>query len=242
MDEPRRPEAAEVARRILVVSTVVARVRMECRGDARPEAARTLVTWLRRHDLHESASVRELKFLSAPAGRASQREIVQLSWRNEACAILAWAGERLSELPSWDAVADPAALLDALAGAHRDPRAFIATARLRPKKELDRARDTAELWHWRAKTAQRAREGAKPQAGKPPLDELIRRTAQHAREMGDIPALIDDDFPALGKAYRELNGEEYATMHSIALERHFALNWLCGYSEGADWESTPTET
>lgn len=33
---------------------------------------------------------------------------------------------------------------------------------------------------------------------------------------------------------------DYSEMTSIAIERHYALNWLCGYAE--DWDSVPTET
>lgn len=33
---------------------------------------------------------------------------------------------------------------------------------------------------------------------------------------------------------------DHSEMTSIAIERHYALNWLCGYAE--DWDSVPTET
>ena len=36
------------------------------------------------------------------------------------------------------------------------------------------------------------------------------------------------DFRAYGKVYRHLSPEQHAEAHSIALERHHALNWLCG--------------
>lgn len=49
--------------------------------------------------------------------------------------------------------------------------------------------------------------------------EAARVRAAHA----DLTAAADDD-----------------RVTSIAVERHFALNWLCGYSD--DWESTPTDT
>jgi hypothetical protein len=29
---------------------------------------------------------------------------------------------------------------------------------------------------------------------------------------------------------------------SITEERHFALNWLCGYAPDNDWDATPTPT
>lgn len=29
---------------------------------------------------------------------------------------------------------------------------------------------------------------------------------------------------------------------SIIMERHFALNWLCGMAPGNRWDETPTDT
>ena len=49
-------------------------------------------------------------------------------------------------------------------------------------------------------------------------------------------------FLAFGKAYRDLGPEEYAIATSIARERHFALNWLCGHAPGNRWDETPTDT
>lgn len=51
---------------------------------------------------------------------------------------------------------------------------------------------------------------------------------------------IDGDFPAFDKAYREATAEESEVLRSIALERHYTLNWLCGMGE--DWDEVPTDT
>ena len=53
---------------------------------------------------------------------------------------------------------------------------------------------------------------------------------------------IHDDFPAKGKAYRDLTADEWSEVRSVCAERHYALNWLCGYAPGNDWDHTPTET
>jgi hypothetical protein len=53
---------------------------------------------------------------------------------------------------------------------------------------------------------------------------------------------IADDYPAKGKAYRDLNTEEWAEVRSVTVERHFTLNWLCGYAPLNDWDRTPTGT
>jgi hypothetical protein len=53
---------------------------------------------------------------------------------------------------------------------------------------------------------------------------------------------IEEDFPAKGKADRGLSAQESSEVRSITFERHFALNWLCGYSPGNEWDQTPTDT
>jgi len=48
------------------------------------------------------------------------------------------------------------------------------------------------------------------------------------------------DFRAYGKVYRHLSPEQHAEAHSIAVERHHALNWLCG--AGETWDDVPLDT
>ena len=54
--------------------------------------------------------------------------------------------------------------------------------------------------------------------------------------------MIRDDFAVKGKSYAELSPEEWSEVQSISIERHRALNWLCGYSPHNDWDTTPTDT
>ena len=72
------------------------------------------------------------------------------------------------------------------------------------------------------------------------LDSATRLAAARAYDEGSIPAPIDGDFPAFGKAYRALDAEHAGELGSAAVERHHALNWLCG--RGADWDKVPTDT
>ena len=60
------------------------------------------------------------------------------------------------------------------------------------------------------------------------LEDIVRMTAQAAANDGDLLPLIGDDFPARGKAYRDLSADERAEVRSGTVERHFTLNWLCG--------------
>jgi hypothetical protein len=59
-------------------------------------------------------------------------------------------------------------------------------------------------------------------------------------EQGVLPSPLRGDFRAYGKVYRHLAPEQHAEALSIALERHHALNWLCG--EGTSWDDVPLDT
>ena len=124
--------------------------------------------------------------------------------------------------------------------------ALAASAGLRPPEELEAARSIAEMWHWRSRTRQLLEEGRPfpPMPGLPftSWDSVVRFTAPRAAERGSIPTPIDEDFPAFGRAYRDLTADEWSQAHSIALERHRALNWLCGRAPGNRWDETPTDT
>jgi hypothetical protein len=63
-----------------------------------------------------------------------------------------------------------------------------------------------------------------------------------AAEDGAFLAPICDDFPAFGKAYRDLSPDEFSIATSIAMERHRAFNWLSGRAPGNRWTDTPTDT
>jgi hypothetical protein len=59
-------------------------------------------------------------------------------------------------------------------------------------------------------------------------------------EQGLLPAPMRGDYRAFGKVYRHLTPEQHDEARSIAVERHHALNWLCG--EGRTWDDVPLDT
>ena len=71
-------------------------------------------------------------------------------------------------------------------------------------------------------------------------DQLIAATAMRGHGLGVLPAPVRGDFPAYGTVYRQLSPEQLAEAHSIAFERHHALNWLSGLGES--WETVPLDT
>jgi hypothetical protein len=156
--------------------------------------------------------------------------IVEAVWQGEGLGMLLWAFS-LVGLPPYDRPFDYERLLEVKGG----------DAQLRPIDEIEAARETARLWHWRARTSelQSRAEGLLP-ARWQSFDQLVAATAMRGHERGLLPRPLRGDFPAFGTVYRQLNADQHAEALSIAWERHRALNWLCGL--GADWDDVPTDT
>jgi hypothetical protein len=151
-------------------------------------------------------------------------------WRGEALGTLLWSLE-LAELPPYDRPFDSSAVA----------RADLAGARMREPEDVDLERQSARLWHWRARTTALQASG---EVELPPryatFDQLIAATAMRGFEQELLPAPMRGDFPAYGKVYRHLSAEQLAEAHAIAAERHHALNWLCGL--GSSWDDVPLDT
>jgi hypothetical protein len=156
--------------------------------------------------------------------------VVDAVWRGEALGTLLWA-LHLLDLPPYDRPFDTDEVLETnpAAGELRDP------------EELELERDAARLWHWRARTTELQQSGAlQLPARYSSFDQLIAATAMRGHDEGLLPVPIRGDFRAYGKVYRHLTPEEHAEAHSIAAERHHALNWLAG--EGTGWGDVPLDT
>ncbi len=82
-------------------------------------------------------------------GRISTRQRIDASWLAESIASLLWALQMIPELPAYDREADPT--LTSRLRSDSIPE-LIRQARLRPKREIEKQRQIAELWHWRART------------------------------------------------------------------------------------------
>lgn len=256
-----RPSAENVARRLLVLKYVVAYTFL-----VPPEKNRQHWSAAEQEKFADQARIRRDQFwqglhtaglgneltaeereyaASTPATMTPSQQI-NASWRMEAAQVLLWALGLLPALPPWGELADPAGLQAIPA---EDPGTFIREAALRPAPEIDRAREMAEMWHWRSRTQQlvMAGEVLRPDArmkaaGLLSYDDIVREAAARSHRQGLIPLPMRDDFPVRGKAYRELTEEEWTEVRSISFERHFALNWLTGRAPRNRWDRTPTPT
>ena len=156
--------------------------------------------------------------------------VVDAVWRGEALGTLLWALQ-LVELPPYDEPFDPEEVAST----------GLEHAKLRDAEEIRLERESARLWHWRARTTslQSTGEVELPERYDS-FDQLIAATAMRGFEQGVLPAPVRGDFRAYGSVYRNLSREQHAEAHSVAVERHHALNWLCG--EGDSWDDVPLDT
>ncbi len=151
-------------------------------------------------------------------------------WRGEALGTLLWALQ-LAELPGYDQPFHT----DEVAGASLDD------ARLRELDEIDLERESARLWHWRARTTSVQADGVVELPERyATFDQLIAATAMRGFEQGLLPTPMRGDFRAYGKVYRHLDALQHAEAHWIAAERQHALTWLCG--DGESWDEVPLDT
>lgn len=202
--------------------------------------------WSGLRPLREQMSPSEHELSLTTDATMSEAQQINATWRAESLTTILWALSVVPELPPYDVQAS-AELFGGFAPA--DVQDFVETAQLRPIEAIDKARDVAELWHWRSRTRQIIENGQAflstaetAAAGFDSYDSIVRVTAKMAAARGDISNTIDEDFPAFGKAYRDLSNDKWSQIRSITMERHFALNWLCGYAPDHRWDETPTDT
>jgi hypothetical protein len=161
---------------------------------------------------------------------AEDPAVIDAVWQAEGLGVLLWALGRLG-MPPYDLAFDHDRLL----------AVTLDGASLRPAEEIDHERQTARLWHWRARTSSLQAEGNLPLPERwQSFDQLIGATAMRGHEQGLLPRPLRGDFPAFGTVYRDLTFEQRSEAESIAWERHRALNWLCGV--GRSWDDVPTDT
>lgn len=205
-------------------------------ADKYAEACRDIRSSLEANDLWAQTSPAEREVFSVPLVERTMRQLIDSSWAVESIACCLWALSVLPAIAPYDQEHEPQATVKQV------PKSADGLS-LRSSEELEVARSLAELWHWRARTRQLLEAGHPlPLPDGLTIDEVVRMTAELAAEGREGGKPINGDFPAFGKPYRELTPEEYQHVTSIAMERHKALNWICGLAPKNQWELTPTDT
>ena len=193
-----------------------------------------LRTWCVEEKLMPHFSKDEQLLIDAPLGDWQQLDLATVKWRGESLGMMLWT-LGIVEVPYYDTQFDTESLLDPL-DLMNPTIDFMWQADVINEQFIQKARNLADLWHQRAQLEEQKRLGdAPPETSS--FDTLIQSLANDTYYDGNLPELINDDFPVLGKAYHALDDEEYKKVASIAKERLYALNWLCQYSD--DWDNVP---
>ena len=214
-------------------------VRVGVPQDVHQKPLDSVVNWVKREQVDRQLSPEERNVVFVPLLALTRQQMLDAHWRHEAFGTVCWALSLVEKMPPWDQSFHSRPELFKETGVKGPAKEFIEKVRLRSREEVTRMQETAKAWNWRARTTRLIRENH-PLPPEMTWDEVIRFSSHGYHGHGMIPPPIRDDFPVLNKAYRELTDGEYQEILSIAQERHFAMNWLCGYSE--DWDSTPTGT
>lgn len=196
-----------------------------------------LLGWIEDEHLIPHLSRVERLLIEKPLASWSDRVLLMAVRRAEALGVMLWALRFIEAIPAYDALFDISVVMQPL-DILTPTIDFIWQAGLRPVEELGAMRDIAELWNWRSRASELQRLGVQPPAGMT-FSDIIRDTLQTAHARRQIPAPIEGDFPAFGKAYSRLMPAEYVLVSMIAAERYLALNWMCELS--SEWENIPVD-
>ena len=239
----------EIAQRILALKALL--WRSDCEGyihmskdqakiQGSVMAANETSSWISREGIQDYLSPLEKEALVKPVGAWDQSTFLNSTWRMESLAVILWSAGIVDNIPPYDIQANNEDIL-VLIRPFVNLSAVKDVIKMRQEEEIIKQRDIAELWHWRSRTTKLIKEKLIPaNFDENKLMEICKITSQKSFELGEIPKPINNDFPAFNKAYKDLADEEYHNCTSIAMERHFGLNWVCGYGNG--WDDTPTGT
>lgn len=203
--------------------------------------AHEVVSSIKTNKLWNIMTKEEQEFIQSIPPKTKFQQHLNAMWSLESAAVLMWSLGLITDFPSFDNQSDPE-ILNKIP--HEDINKFINNSRLLSESEIERKRSLAELWHWRSRTRQLVvdKKVPPPNLGFVSFEQIVQKVAYEAQKQGDLSEIIDNDFLVKGKSYRDLSDDEWSEVRSITIERHRALNWLCGYAKGNQWEKTPTDT
>ncbi len=205
------------------------------------ERSKQVISSLKSNKLWNLMTREEQEFIQSIPPKTKFQQHLNAMWRLESAAVLMWALGLITDFPAFDNQSDPEILKQI---PHEDISKFINGSTLLSDGEIERKRSLAELWHWRSRTRRLVEEKRtpSPELGFGSFEQIVQQVANEAYKQGDLPQVNDNDFPARDKSYRDLTEEEWSEVRSITIERHHALNWICGYAKGNQWDKTPTDT
>ena len=189
--------------------------------------------------LVERLSENERELYCQPFGSWDEGDVFESVWRLEAIVGLLWAIQLIDEMPTYTEPADGQWVINkAISGNVAEIKKL---ASLRSLEEIEDQRWCAEFWNWRSRTRMMRMQGMIPPDGDT-FEAVVARALESAVKDGYVDETTDGDISVNGVPYRDLPDENWASLASVAMERHYALNWLCGCANGNDWDQTPLDT
>lgn len=241
------PTQREVCSRILALAATLWRAQIEMHlqrkateEDVLRERFIELSTWVQNEQLADHLSGAETELHATPLGKWTNSQVFETIWRFESLAVLLWATGHFEEMPSWLETVDGQTVIQK-ANLLGKRASLLSNSHLRDEGQIDRAHHAAEFWHWRCRTEMLRRNGMAPPPGDT-YEGTIGRALMTAVSDGLVTETIDGDVAVNGVAYANLPQEDWASLASISIERHYATNWLMGYAPGNNWDDTPTDT
>jgi hypothetical protein len=209
--------------------------------DDRPDDPETqrydLAAWLRDEGIAESAANYELDFIDAPVGAVGEADAALASWESESLVAVAWAAGLIPELPGYASPADPALILSLVPDAWDKTAAFRAELSPLDDQTVASARESAELWYWRAGVEAMARSASRSESAH--LRKIAAETAAEAKAAGLLADTAKGDFAIGGNPISRIDDDALDILASIAERRLRALNWCSGFGES--WADAPLD-
>ncbi len=231
-DSTEPPTAERVADRAGVLCAIAARGLLEFERPHDAELQRErLCRWVHRRGLAAEVEDHEWEILDAPIGTLDEHDATDAVWRTEGLAVLLWA-LGLVELPPHDRPASFDSLADIVSLTEAEAPEGLACPVLRSDAALRWMGRRLLGLHWRLRDF-----------------ALLRRRMDFRAFAADcwfgsfdlegIP-LVDGDLAIDDVAISEATEEAFQRSHSIAMERHQAINWLQGWHVEYSEVDTPT--
>lgn len=174
----------------------------------------------------------EEELLRAARGSWDDAVVLDVSWSREALGALGWTLGWIDHMPAYDVGFGMEDVLLAFSTGY--PRRDTAYART--EGAIRAARDLAEAWHWRIRTF--VLEDELVAQGVDPPD-VVRQVVEYQHEHAGVP-IAGRDFRAFDKPFRDLDLAQFDTVLAVTLQRHLALNWVCGLAETWDDRASMT--
>ena len=177
-------------------------------------------SWAQSLELQSELEPLELEILQTEPGKLEQQETINAVWRFEGVAILAWA-LGLCMLPPYDQLVSTDDL-NYIFGFLKPAETVQSLEKSRPKtlRELEAMKLCILGLHWRLREFTLRRRPIEFQQG---FKNAWRRDLDISNYQ-----TIDGDLCICGKRIDNASPSEFDMVLSATMERHLAINWLCG--------------